>query len=353
MEHIANLPNLASQAKQPDPTQIMQVGLGFWASKTLLSAVKLNLFSYLADKKETGKNIGEALGVHPSHLFDWLDALSSMGFLHREGTGEDARYFNTLDTKTFLTKESPAYIGGFLEMANDREYRFWADLEEGLQTGEAQNEIKYTGKESFEAIYEDKDNLKSFTDAMGSIQMGNFMALAQKYDFSPYKTVVDIGGSGGVLSAVLAQQHEHLRLASFDLPALTPLVEDTLEKFGVQDRVSIHEGNFWFEKFPQADVYTMGNILHSFSMKNKKRLIRKAYEGLPKGGALIIIEMILDDARIENSFGLLMSLNMLIESDGGFNYTFSEFEEWVKEAGFKRTEYFPLAGPVSAAIAYK
>lgn len=353
MEHIANLPNLASQAKQPDPTQIMQVGLGFWASKTLLSAIKLNLFSFLGESKRTGKVIGEGLGIHPTHLFDWLDALASMGFLHREGAGKDALYCNTLDTKTFLIKESPQYIGGFLDMANDREYRFWADLEEGLQTGEAQNEIKYTGKESFEAIYEDKDTLKNFTDAMGSIQAGNFMALAQKYDFSPYKKVVDIGGSGGVLSAILAQQHPHLRLASFDLPALTPLVKDTLQNFGVEDRVDIVEGNFWFEKFPQADVYTMGNILHSFSLKNKRRLIRKAYEGLPEGGALIIIEMILDDNRIENSFGLLMSLNMLIESDGGFNYTFSEFENWVTEAGFKRTEYFPLAGPVSAAIAYK
>ncbi|MFA0962180.1 methyltransferase [Roseivirga sp. BDSF3-8] len=353
MEHFANLPNLTSQAKQADPTQIMQVGLGFWASKTLLSAIKLDLFSFLGEKKETGPTIGKGLGIHPSHLYDWLDALASMGFLHREGTGETALYFNTLDTRTFLIKSSPQYIGGFLSMANDREYRFWADLEEGLQTGEAQNEIKYTGKESFEAIYEDKDTLKSFTDAMGSIQMGNFMAIAEKYDFSPYKKVVDIGGSGGVLASVLAMKHEHLELASFDLPALTPLVEDTIKQYGVEGRVKIHEGNFWFEKFPQADVYTMGNILHSFSMKNKRRLIRKAYEGLPEGGALIIIEMILDDNRIENSFGLLMSLNMLIESDGGFNYTFSEFDTWVKEAGFKRTEFFPLTGPVSAAIAYK
>ncbi|MFA0965055.1 methyltransferase [Roseivirga sp. BDSF3-8] len=353
MSTVAYLPNLKAYSKQPDPSQILQVGLGFWASKTLLSAVKLGLFDYLNDKKITAPVIGGALGIHKSYLYDWLDALASCGFLHREGKGKDAVYFNTVDTRAYLTKDSQSYIGGFLEMANDREYRFWADLEEGLQTGKPQNEIKYTGKESFAAIYEDKDRLKNFADAMGSIQVENFMALAEQYDFSPYKKVADIGGSGGLLSALLAKKHDHLQLTSFDLPDLAPIVQETIEKYGVADQVSIAKGNFWTDDFPEAEVYTMGNLLNSFSLKNKKRLIRKAYNGLPEGGALIVVEMLLDNDRIENSLGLLMSLNMLIESDGGFSYSYGQFEEWIYEAGFKRIEYMNLTGPTSAAIAYK
>lgn len=344
---------LVKNFRQPDPTNIMQVGLGFWASKTILSAVKLGLFTFLGGDKHSAESIRKALGLHPSFIHDWLDSLASMDFLQREGTGNDALYGNTIDTLTYLCKDSNRYLGGFLEMANDREYRFWADLEEGLQTGKPQNEIKISGKESFAAIYEDEDRLRSFADAMGSIQVENFVALAQQYDFSRYKQVTDIGGSGGLLSATLANRHSHLSLTTYDLPQLTPVVEDTLQKHNVADRVMICEGNFWTDDFPPAEVYTMGNVLNSFNLEGKKKLIRKAYDNLPSGGALIIVEMLLDNERIQNSFGLLMSLNMLIESDGGFSYSFGQFEEWVAEAGFSHTEYISLTGPTTAAIAYK
>lgn len=353
MTYVTSFSHPKESITQPNPTNIMKVGLGFWASKTILSAVKFGLFTYLGDSKHTANSIGTNLGIHPSFIFDWLDGLASMDFLQREGSGKESLYFNTPDTRVYLCKDSPKYLGGFLEMANDREYRFWADLEEGLQTGKPQNEIKYTGKESFAAIYEDEYNLKAFADAMGSIQVENFTMLAEKYDFSNFNDVTDIGGSGGLLSAMLAQKHPHLNLTSYDLPQLTPIVGQTLQKYGVADRVQIREGNFWTDEFPPAEVYMMGNVLNSFNLENKKKLIRKAYDALPDGGALIIVEMLLDNERRQNSFGLLMSLNMLIESDGGFSYTFAQFEEWVQEAGFTHTEYISLTGPTTAAIAYK
>ena len=104
---------------------------------------------------------------------------------------------------------------------------------------------------------------------------------------------------------------------------------------------------------PKADVITMGNILHDWNLENKKRLIQKAYAALPDGGAFIAIENLIDDARRENAFGLLMSLNMLIEFGDAFDYTGADFCEWCSEAGFKRFEFINLAGPTSAAIAYK
>lgn len=335
-----------------DPSRIMQVGLGFWASKTLLAATKLELFTLLGQDTElTADEIRQQLGIRGQAAQDFLDALVSLEFLQRNGEGVAARYKNTPETAFFLDKTQPAYLGGFFVMANDREYRYWADLEEGLRTGKPQNEIKETGLESFAAIYQ--HSVREFTEAMSSIQIGGFNAFVHTFNFANYRTLLDLGGSGAILSALAASKHPHLHCISYDMPAVEFLAKETVAKFKLEDRVSIQSGNFFTDTLPKADMITMGNILHSFDLEKKKLLIRKSYEALPPGGALCIIELIIDNERRHNTFALLMSLNMLIESDGGFNYTMSELEEWVKEAGFSRTEFYPLAGPTSAAIAYK
>jgi O-methyltransferase/methyltransferase family protein len=343
-----------SASKALDPSRIMQVGLGFWASKTLLAATKLGLFTLLDDVARTSEQIRRSLGLHGEHLLDFLDALHSLGFLEREGVGPAAKYANTRETKAFLVKGTPQYIGGFLEMVNDREYRFWADLEEGLRTGKPQNEIKTTGKESFAAIYEDPERLRQFTEAMSSIQIGAFVAFAERFDFSNHRLLLDVGGSGATLCSMVALRNPHMRCISYDLPALEPLAKQAIADRGVASRVTIQSGDFLAKKaLPKADLVTMGNILHSFDLRTKKSLLRKAFDALPDGGELAVIELILDDERRGNTMGLLMSVNMLIESDGGFNFTQAEFEVWCRDAGFRKVRFEPLAGPTSAAIALK
>jgi hypothetical protein len=124
---------------EPDPSHILQIGMGFFASKTLLSAVELGLFTTLAKGPLTGAEIGQALGLDSRAIPDFPDALVALGLLAREGDGPGARYANTPEGSMFLDRESPAYVGGILEMANARLYRFWADLTEALKTGEPQN----------------------------------------------------------------------------------------------------------------------------------------------------------------------------------------------------------------------
>src|SRR5262249_45271697 len=155
-------------------------------------------------------------------------------------------------------KGKPQYIGAFLEMMNDREYRFWADLEEGLRTGLPQNEIKTTGKESFAAIYSDPARLKQFTDAMSSIQIGAFVAFAERFDFSRHGVMLDVGGSGATLSSVVAMRHPRMRCISYDMPALEPLAKDAIAALGVADRVEIQSGDFFGAgALPKADLVTM------------------------------------------------------------------------------------------------
>jgi len=205
---------------QPDPAHILQVGMGFWGSKTLLSAVELELFTKLGEGEMTGAQIADELGLHKRAVPDFPDALVALGLLERAGDGEEASYRNTQDTGIFLTKNSPAYIGGILEMANARLYPFWADLTEALRTGEPQNEIKHGGQSMFEELYSEPARLEQFMRAMAGISMGPLMALAEQFDFSGYKTLCDVGGATGQLSIIVANRHPQMQCTSFDLPVV-------------------------------------------------------------------------------------------------------------------------------------
>jgi hypothetical protein len=340
-------------AGQIDPSHIMQVGMGFMGSKTLLSAVELELFTKLGGDGMTASQIADALSLDDRAVPDFTDALVALELLDRDGDGSDAVYRNTESGAVFLDKASPAYIGGILEMSNDRLYRFWADLSEGLKTGEPQNEVKHTGKAMFEELYSDEAGLEQFMNAMAGISAGPFMALAEKFDFSKYKTLCDVGGATGQLSTIVAARHPEISCTSFDLPVVEPIAKRSIEAAGLSDRVTAVGGDFFADPLPRADVITMGLILHDWNLENKKHLVKAAYDALPDGGAFIAIENIIDDARRENAFGLLMSLNMLIEFGDAFDFTGADFGGWCEEAGFKEIEVMPLAGPTSAAIAYK
>jgi precorrin-6B methylase 2 len=338
---------------EPDPSHIMQVGMGFFASKTLLSAVELGLFTTLAKSPLTGGEIAAALGLHPRAIPDFPDALVAVGLLDRAGDGPDARYANTPDTAMFLDRASPAYIGGMMEMANARLYRFWADLTEALKTGVPQNEIKHTGESMFAKLYEVPERLEQFMNAMSGASAGNVKIFAETFDFSRFQTLCDVGGATGLLSCTVAATNPHMRCISFDLPVVVPIAMRRIEAEGLTERVTAIAGDFFTDPLPKADIITMGMILHDWNLEKKKMLIRKAYEALPPGGAFVVIEALIDDARRENAFGLLMSLNMLIELGDAFDYTGADFAGWCREAGFRECAVMKLAGPSSAAIAYK
>lgn len=341
------------QEMMVDPSNIIQTGMGFWASKTLLTAVKMELFTVLAEKTMSGEEIRRRLCLNGRGLYDFLDALVSMGFLERSGIREYAVYANAADTDLYLDKNKITYMGGILEMANNRLYPFWNFLEEALLKGTPQNEIR-TGKESlFEKLYQDKDKTREFVNAMSGGQTGSFVTFAHQFDFSDYRTLCDVGGAGAQLSAHVVTHNPHMRCISFDLPAVTPIAIENVSKMGVANKVDVVSGDFYEDPIPKADVITMGNVLQGVGLGDKKMLIGKAFDALPKGGSLVVIENIIDDDRRHNTMGLLMSLNMVIESTEGFDFTLADFDLWASEEGFRKTSLMKLTGATSAAIARK
>jgi len=338
---------------QRDPGRIMQIGMGFWPAKTLLSAIELGVFTALSGKALTPRELQRDLGLHPRGVFDLLDTLVALDLLARDGEGEAARYRNTEETAHFLDRNSSGYMGGFLEMSNTRLYRFWGDLTEALKTGKPQNEMKHGGAGMFEELYRDPERLEQFMRAMAGISLANFETFAEKFDFAPYKTMCDIGGATGQLSIFVASRHPHMKCTTCDLPAVVPIALKTIAAHGLSDRITPAAVDFFRDPLPKADVVTMGMILHDWNLEKKMQLIQAAYDALPDGGAFAVIENLIDDERRKNVFGLLMSLNMLIEFGDAFDFTGRDFDGWCRKVGFRRTEVIPLRGPASAAVAYK
>ncbi len=330
------------------PDAIMQLGLGFWGSKALLSAVELGVFTTLAREPLSGKALMAALGLQPRGTTDVLDALVSLGMLDRSGD----QYRNTPATDLFLDRAKPSYVGGLLEMANARLYPYWGSLTEALRTGHPQNEVKEGGN-FFTALYADADRLKDFLHAMTGISMGAALAIAEKFPWADHSTVIDIGSAEGCVPVQVALRHGHLTGGGFDLPPVRPGFEDYVSSFGLADRLRFHPGNFFEDPLPGADVLVMGHILHDWSLEEKLLLLRKAHDALPDGGALIVYETIIDDERRANTFGLLMSVNMLIETPNGFDYTGAECQAWMTEVGFRDIYIEHLVGPDSMVVGIK
>jgi SAM-dependent methyltransferase len=165
--------------------------------------------------------------------------------------------------------------------------------------------------------------------------------------------VIDIGCSGGTASIQIALANKHITGGGFDLPPLRPIFEERVAEFGLSDRLSFSEGNFFTDPLPSADVLVMGQLLHGFDVNQRRLLLQKAYTALPDGGVLIVYDSIIDDDRRVNTYGLLMSLTMLLQTAGGFESTGADYDAWMKQAGFKETYVRHLTGPHSMVAGIK
>jgi hypothetical protein len=288
------------------------------------------------------------LNLNPRSVRDFLDALVALGQLERK----DGLYANTAAGTLFLDRRKATYVGGILEMANVRLYPFWGALTEALRTGEPQNEVRQ-GRDLFDEIYQNPAILENFLKAMTGLSLGAGHAIANKFPWADYNNFADIGTAQGGLAVVLAHVHPHLTGVGFDLPMVQPHFEGYVAQSGLERRLSFHAGDFFAGPMPSADVLIMGHILHDWGLEKKRLLIHKAYAALPFGGALIVYDPIIDDERQRNAFGLLMSLNMLIETREGFDFTGADCTAWLKEAGFAETRVEPLTGPDSMVVGIK
>lgn len=333
----------------PTPERIMALGNAYWGSRALLSAAELGLFTELALGPLDAEALRSRLRLHPRGSRDFFDALVALGLLKRQ----DGLYRNTPEADLYLDRAKPSYIGGILEMASTRLYHYWAGLTDALRTGRPQNDAATGDEDVFAVTYRDPDRLREFLRGMTGRSLPSARLIAEKFPWQRYGTVVDVGAALGALPVQVALAHPHITGGGFDLSPVRPLFDEYVASFGLEDRLRFYPGDFFQDALPEADVLVMGRILHDWDLDQKMLLLAKAYAALPKGGALIVFEMLIDDERRTNALGLLMSLNMLVYTPGGFDYTGADCQGWMRDVGFKETYTDKLAWADSMVVGIK
>jgi hypothetical protein len=331
------------------PESILRIGSGFWASKALMSAVELGLFTELAQAEALELHeLCRRLGLHRRGARDFLDALVALGLLRR-GVGG---YTNTPESEQFLDRRKRTYIGSVVSMAGERLYPSWGRLTQALQTGLPQSEASSSG-DYFNGLYADPEKLRLFLQSMTAFSLRAGAALAAKFPWIRHHRIVDLGTAQGAVPVELALVHPHLTGYGFDLPVVQPMFEEYVRSHRLEDRLQFVAGNFFTDPLPAADVYILGRLLHDWDLEGKRALLARAHAALPSGGAVIVYDTLIDDGRCQNAFALLMSLNMLLQTPGGSEYTVRECAGWLREAGFQVLRVAPLAGADTMIVAIK
>jgi hypothetical protein len=334
----------AMSNEQPTPDAILQLTRAYAGSKALVSGVELGLFTTLADGPLTGEVLRAKLGLQPRGSTDWLDALVSLGMLERDGD----LYANTAATDLYLDRAKPTYVGGMvIGMAADTSH--WDSLTAALRTGRPQIE----GDQDYLDQYHDPALLAEFMHSMTGLSMSAAQAIAEKFPWSRYRTVIDVGAAEGCVPVQLALRHPQLTGGGFDLPMVRPAFEAHVDAHRLADRLRFYPGDFFADPLPSADVLVMGHVLHNWSLEQKLELLTKAYRALPDGGALIVYESLIDDDRRANTFGLLLSVAMLLVTHDGFGYTGAQCQSWMSGIGFRDSYVQPLVGADSMVVGVK
>ena len=333
------------------PVPLMQLSTAFWAFKTLAAAHELDLFTRLAGGAGiTAKDLAATLGIHERPAEMLLTGCASLGLLEKHGE----RYHNSSLAEEFLVRGKPCYFGGFVQMLDKRLYPGWGKLVEAIRTNRPTTWDPATQASLFEG--EDPVMLALFWEAMHSISTFTARALGEAVNFRRFARLLDVGGGSGAYDIELCRRYPQLTATVYDLPFVAEIAAEKVQQAGLSDRIQTVGGDFFANDAlpPGHDVILLSMILHDWSEAKDREILRKCYVALPSGGAVVISELLVNDEKTGPPAAALMSLNMLIETEGR-NYTSAEYGVWLADAGFGdiQTVWFEAAGANGAVLGYK
>lgn len=347
--HMRLVAAAAYEQELPSSVPLMELSTGFWAFKTLAAAHELGLFDRLAGgRSTTAAELTQALRIDPRPADMLLTGCAALGLL----TKSSGRYRNAPISEAYLVSGKPQYFGGWIEMADKRLYAGWAKLAEALRTNRPTTWNPDVQASLFDG--EDPKMLALFWEAMHSLSTMTARALGTSYDFSRYRSLLDIGGGSGAFDIELCKQYGDLDATVFDLPHVAQIASDNAARAGLSGRIKTIGGDF-FGALPEGhDLQLFSMILHDWDEGKNRALLRRSYDTLAPGGAVVISELLVNDDKTGPAPAALMSLNMLIETEGR-NYTPAEYAAWLEEAGFRniQTVWFDAPGANGAIIGHK
>ncbi len=339
------------QASPVSPGPLMELSTGFWASKTLAAAHELGLFAMLAEAGGTTPDeLAVRAGIEGRPAAMLLTACASLGLLEKTGD----RYRNTALADTYLVPGQPYYFGGWLQMLDRRLYPGWANLTKAIRT----NRPTTWNPDEQESLFEGEDPelLAVFWDAMHSLSIFTARALGAAVDLTGRRRLLDVGGGSGAYDIELCKLCPELNATVYDLPFVVEIAAKKVADAGLSDRIGTAGGDFFRDAtLPEGhDCILLSMILHDWNEDHDRDILARCFDALPSGGLIVISELLVNDEKTGPAPAALMSLNMLIETEG-CNYTAREYATWLEDVGFQgvRTTYFDAPGANGAVCAIK
>jgi SAM-dependent methyltransferase len=325
--------------------RIVELALAYRRSSVLFAAVELGVFAAVSSEPLDAEAIGQRVGLDRRGARDFLDALVALDLLERDRAG---RYATRADAAAYLDPSQVGYVGALVTYQQRMLAPTWARLGEALRDGKPKGGVFAAG--GFEPYYDCADKADRFVTAMAAGSLGPARALAARFPWKRYRSLADIGTADGAVAVEIAKRHAHVHAVGFDLPVLEARFTRNSAMHDLARRVTFRAGDFLADPLPRADVLVMGRILHDWPQATRCMLIEKALAALEPGGALVVWDALIDDRR-RDARGLIASLNMLLQTDGGGEYTARECAAWMRAAGFGRVRTLGLFGPYKAVVA--
>jgi predicted transcriptional regulator len=349
----------------PSPDPIFQMATGFWVSKTLMTAVELEVFSKLSGKSVNIDELQNILRIENRAAEVFVTALVSLGLIEKKSTdtpnGRKTLYSNSQLADIYLDKDKPStYMGDFISMVDKQSYRRWDKLPQSVKTNKP-IEANEGGRGSAGSMFDQArsnqaiEQMQVFTRAMYGVSVGPAMALAKIFDFSNYKKLIDIGGGSGVYAIEVVKENPKMSATVLDLGPACEVANEYIKQFSLENKIQTKVLDYFNQELPRDyDVALLSHIVHLYEEEKARALLKKVYDSLPsEQGIIIISEWLLNDEKTGPVSSALMSLNMIVELERGRNYSFAEISNILTDVGFKNIEKRPLAGPAEIVIGYK
>lgn len=323
-----------------NPAPVLDLIEAFRRSKTMFVAVSLGIF----DRLQKGPAEARDFGGNPDAMERLLDACVGLQLLEKR----DGRYANTPVAEKYLCRSSPDTLCGYILYSDKALFPMWAHLEEAVLEGSHRWRQTFGGTGTlFSNFFKSEEATREFLLGMHGFGRISSPTIVSAFDLSRFRRLVDLGGATGHLALAAVERYPSLRAAVLDLPAVAPVAREF-----AAGRIDVIEGDFFADPLPEADLFSLGRILHDWSEEKIERLLRKIYERLPAGGALLVVEKLLDDGKSGPVSAQMQSLNMLVVTEGK-ERTLSEYTALLKTAGFADIEGRRTGTVLDAILAVK
>src|SRR2546421_8060300 len=335
------LTELQSQSANEQRTNVLttaplqRLAVGFWASNTLAAAVELDLFTKLSGRGVDVHGLSCLMEIPARPAGMLLSACTALGLLEKR----DGFYYNSPTAEEFLVRGRPYYFGNYVAMVHRHLYLPWGRLAEAIKANKPQ---AWAG-DTFEELAADPEAQRNFTEAMHSMSMFRAKAVFEAFDLSPYSRLLDVGGASGAFCIEACRKYPRLRASIFDRPSALETASEKIAEAELSDRIETFAGDFFKEELPKgSDVVLLSQVLHDWSPERNRVILGKCFAALPPGGLVLVCEVMMNDEKTGPELAALLSLNMLIATEGGCNYTWSEYAAWLEAAGFREVQHVPV-----------